>query len=136
MRFGKDNKEKVSVPMINHISEGTVIDGDIDCEQELLVNGTVRGSIRCAKKLVIAHHGQVFGNVSGADIIVSGSLEGDVCCAGLLVLESQSVVRGKISSTLLETHTGAKIRSQVCILGDRPNVEELSVSEHKQRTLL
>lgn len=89
MRFGKSESK---------IAEGTFIEGDIDCEQELLVSGTVKGNIRCGKKLVVAQNGKVFGNIFCDNMDVSGSIEGNIDSSGLLVLESQSVVLGKISS--------------------------------------
>lgn len=116
MRFKKEDKDKDRVlsPIISHIAEGTVIEGDINCEQELLISGTVKGNIRCGKKLVVAQNGRVFGNVHCLAVTVIGSIEGDINSSGLLVLESQSVVLGKITSLLMEVHAGAKIESQVC----------------------
>lgn len=124
MRFGKEVKEKERVlsPIISHIAEGTVIEGDIDCEAELLISGTVKGNIRCERKLVIAQNGRVFGNVSCQSVTLFGNIEGDIHSSGLLVLESQSVVLGRISSLLMEVHAGAKIESQVCT--SRENIEE------------
>lgn len=116
MRFKKEEKEheRVLSPIICHIAEGTVIEGDIDCEDELLVSGTVKGNIRCGKKLIIAQNGRVLGNVYCQAVTVMGNMEGDINSSGLLVLESQSLVLGKIASQSMEVHAGAKVESQVC----------------------
>lgn len=76
MIFTKKAKERVLSPVISHIAEGTLIEGDIDCEQELLISGTVKGNIRCGKKLVVAQNGRVFGNVSSQAVTVMGVSRG------------------------------------------------------------
>lgn len=113
MRFMKQDKERGLSPVISHIAEGTVIEGDIDCEQELLISGHVKGNIRCTKNLVVAEDGRVLGNVCCEEATIMGSIEGDINCKGLLVLQSQSSVLGKITSQAMEVHAGAKIESEV-----------------------
>lgn len=95
MRFKKEDKERVSSTIISHIAEGTVMEGDIDCEDELLISGTVKGNIRCRKKLVVTQNGKVFGSVCCQAVTVMGIIEGTIHCSGLLTLESQSVILDK-----------------------------------------
>lgn len=116
MRFKKEDKEKERVlsSIISHIAEGTVIEGTIDCEQELLISGTVKGNIRCGKKLIIAQNGRVLGNVCFQAVTIMGNIEVDFNSDGLLVLESQSIVLSQITSLLIEAYARTKIESQVC----------------------
>lgn len=116
MELGLENQRNISLyPNVNYVSEGTIINGDIYSEKDLMINGTINGTIKCTKKMTIAHQGRVLGNISGLDIVVYGSLDGNIDCDRLLILNSQSQVHGNISSVLIEIHAGAKIESEVYV---------------------
>lgn len=114
MIFRKEKKsEKISKPFFSHITAGTILEGDIHCEHELLVSGTVKGNISCDKKLVIAQTGKVIGNICGNSIIISGNIEGNIESDGLQIIESTAVIQGDITCTLIEVHPGAGIQAKV-----------------------
>lgn len=114
MIFRKEKKsEKISEPFFSHITAGTIIEGDIHCEHELLVSGTVKGNIFCDKKLVIVQTGKVIGNICGNTIIVSGGIEGNIESSSLLILESTAVIQADITCTSIEVHPGAGIQAKV-----------------------
>ena len=113
-RKEKQNK-KMAESFVSHITAGTILEGDIHCEHELLVSGTVKGNVLCDKKLVIAQTGKVMGNICGNSIIISGNIEGNIESGGLQIIESTAVIQGDITCTSIEIQAGARIESKVYV---------------------
>jgi cytoskeletal protein CcmA (bactofilin family) len=95
----QDSKEKLfSNPMksveTTLISASVVsLEGSIEAEGTLIVEGSVRGTIKCTS-LEILENGRVEANIEGENVTVAGEFEGDMICSRRLsILRKQESLR-------------------------------------------
>ena len=128
------------------IGKAAAFTGDLTAKGPITVAGTVQGNIECESKVCI--QGEVVGNISGRSVLVTGggkvrgnvtsttdlvlqagsavegdmqaaemtlegSITGNLSCAGNLNLGAKSVVTGDISTKDITTTLGAHINGRV-----------------------
>lgn len=99
------------LPEATVVAAGTRVDGNIDCEGDLHVEGMVRGAVR-ALRLVIGPEGAIDGQVAADDITVRGFIKGPVHTRHIH-LEADSTVEGDISTETIAIDTGARLSGAV-----------------------
>lgn len=70
------------------------MEGTVDCETDLRIEGRIRGSIRCSRNITIGETGVVFADVEGVSVVIAGSLTGDVIASGSLLIEATGQLNG------------------------------------------
>ena len=82
--------------------------GDITCQEDITVHGTVKGQITMTKgSLVVAPTGSADANVHGIRVTVHGKVKGDIVASERLELTDTAVVSGMVSAPSLIVHDGA-----------------------------
>ncbi|MGG4394889.1 polymer-forming cytoskeletal protein [Paenibacillus thiaminolyticus] len=76
------------------IGQATTLEGTVDCETDLRIEGRISGSIRCSRNITIGETGVVFADVEGVSVVIAGSLTGDVIASGSLLIESTGQLNG------------------------------------------
>jgi cytoskeletal protein CcmA (bactofilin family) len=94
------------------IGAGSTIVGDVLFGGGLRVDGTVRGSVRCADgdkggMLVISETGVVEGEVEASHVVVAGRITGPLHASELLELQPKARIAGDVRYKALEMHHGA-----------------------------
>ncbi len=114
-------KEKVTpVNIPNQLNAGTVIDGSINIEGHLRLDGKVKGDITCSGKLVIGEKGEVVGNINCLSADIIGAVHGDVQVKENTSLFSKSMVKGNIYTLSINIEPGAVFNGK-CIMGAHEN---------------
>ena len=93
--------------LINTITVGTSIKGDIQANGDFRLDGTLEGNITLAGKLVIGEQGRIVGNVVCQNANVIGIIDGNLSVKEFLTLYSTSKVRGDIVANKLAVEPGA-----------------------------
>ena len=101
---------------VNIISKQTIIDGSIRSENDIRVDGTVKGTLITKSKVVVGEGGVVEGDVACNHADVSGKVEGKMTVAELLKLNSTAVVEGDIITNKLIVEAGAQFNGN-CRMG-------------------
>jgi cytoskeletal protein CcmA (bactofilin family) len=84
------------------------ITGDITCQEDMTIHGTVKGTITMQQgTLVVAQTGIAEANVNGSTITVHGKVSGDVTATEKLELTDSAFVSGTISAPSLLLREGA-----------------------------
>jgi cytoskeletal protein CcmA (bactofilin family) len=96
------------------IGAGSTIVGDVIFAAGLRIDGTVRGSVRCADggkggMLVISETGAVEGEVQASHVVVAGRISGPVHASELLELQPKAKIAGDVHYKALEMHHGAVV---------------------------
>lgn len=78
------------------IGLGTSIQGKLECEANLRIEGHFHGEIDCAGQVVIGETGEAKSNIRGADIIVAGHVIGDIISEGRLTITGSGHVDGNV----------------------------------------
>ena len=117
--FNKDKNsgsEKQFSSSATLISAGTVLKGDIISENDLRIDGTVKGNIKCSAKIIIGSTGLVDGNIEGANADVTGKVQGNIAVKEFLQLRSDCNVLGNLSAAKLQIDPTATFNGQ-CQMG-------------------
>jgi cytoskeletal protein CcmA (bactofilin family) len=103
------------------ISAGTGITGNIDCDGDIVIDGTLRGSVR-AQGLTVGADGAIEGDVSADQVTVRGRVRGPIH-ARHIHLESGAEVEGDITTDTIAIDTGARLTGAVWQGGQEPQAE-------------
>ncbi|MNN03013.1 Polymer-forming cytoskeletal [compost metagenome] len=79
------------------IGQGSVVEGKMDCESNLRIEGKFKGEIQCKGQVIIGETGEANSNIYGADIVVAGIVIGDITTKGRLTITSSGEVKGNVS---------------------------------------
>lgn len=93
--------------LINTITIGTSIKGDIQANGDFRMDGTLEGNITLTGKLVIGEQGHIHGNVVCQNANVIGTIDGNLSVKEFLTLYSTSRVKGDIVANKLAIEPGA-----------------------------
>ena len=97
----------------NSLVQGTTIEGDIKSKNDIRVDGTIKGSLKCEAKVVIGPTGAVEGEVVCATAVIEGRFEGDLNARELLIIKEKANVHGQIRYGKLVVQPGAVLVGDV-----------------------
>ena len=117
----KKNKKVVNEtsnsPLVNIISEGTKIIGNIHSHSDMRISGVIDGEVNSKGKLIVSNVGKVNGNITSADLDIAGRVEGEVRVFNKLILRKSAIVDGDIYIKTLIVEEGAAING-ACHMGE------------------
>jgi cytoskeletal protein CcmA (bactofilin family) len=87
------------------ISASVNLEGSIEAEGTLIVEGSLRGTIKCTS-LEILENGRVEANIEGENVTVAGEFEGDMICSRRLSILRTGKVLGEITYSALSIESG------------------------------
>lgn len=111
--FGK--KDPTAIKTL--IAHGTRIQGDVQFEDGLRVDGEVHGAIcapsGCGSMLVISEGAVVEGGVKADHVIINGTVKGPIEARDALELQAKARVEGDVQYAALAMQHGASILGQL-----------------------
>ena len=99
------------------VGPSVTVEGDFASEGDILVKGTVSGSVKTSRMLTVEEGAKIFANIKAGTAIVAGSIKGNVKIADSLELKSTAQVGGDIDCKVLIVEGGALIRGKVTMKG-------------------
>ncbi|HET7620442.1 MAG TPA: polymer-forming cytoskeletal protein [Gemmatimonadaceae bacterium] len=97
------------------IAAGTTINGDVDTDGVIRIEGRVEGSIRAARQVLIGRQGSVLGDISTREAVIGGKVEGTITATERLEVQSTSLIVGDINTRAIAVIEGGKINGTVRI---------------------
>jgi cytoskeletal protein CcmA (bactofilin family) len=108
---------------INLVGAGTTIKGDINCNGDIRIDGSLQGNLNTKGKVVIGETGKVKGEIVCKNSDLSGELEGKIKVSELLSLKSTAKIFGDIIANKLAIEPGSKFTGNCNMTGETiPNV--------------
>ena len=104
--FNSTSQYEESTAM-NHIVQGTEINGDLVSDSNVLIDGEMNGNISCSGKVIIGPTGKIKGNLVCVHAEIQGTIDGEVTVEGLLTLTSTARIKGDIQTSKLVIQEGA-----------------------------
>ncbi len=101
--------------VISIIGAGMTLVGDTDTDGSLRIEGTIRGSVRAGKSVVVGKDGLVDGSVFTQDAVIAGRVSGGIHAESRLELQATSEVSGEIVAPRMQVEEGAKVQGQVAV---------------------
>ena len=115
--FGKKDHSAIKTL----IAQGTRIEGDMQFEDGLRVDGEVYGAIHAKSDggslLVISEGAVAEGGLRADHVIINGTVRGPVEARELLELQPKARIEGDVQYVALEMHQGATILGQLRPMG-------------------
>jgi cytoskeletal protein CcmA (bactofilin family) len=115
--FGKKETTSATNPKaMNQLGQGTVINGEINSDADIRIDGTVRGNVISKGKIVLGATGLIEGDIRSENAYLEGRVNGKVEVADLLILSKTSFINGDIMIKKLVVEEGAKFNGK-CTMG-------------------
>jgi cytoskeletal protein CcmA (bactofilin family) len=124
--MAKDQPAQPSSGAISIIAPGTKVNGDVETDGTLRVEGTVEGMIRAAKAVVVGKDGVVIGDIMTQDAVIGGRVTGTVVAESRLELQATCIIDGEIRARRVKLDEGGKVNGQVA-MGDTPTPRPVAV---------
>lgn len=99
--------------VISIIGPGMRVVGDCETDGTLRVEGTVEGTVRANKAVVIGKDGIVKGDVITQDAIIGGRVTGAVVAESRLELQATCAVDGEIRARRIKLDEGGRVNGTV-----------------------
>lgn len=103
---------------INTLVEGTTLEGTINTQHDLRVDGQVNGTINCEGKLIIGGSGFVNGDVVAHNAVIEGRFDGNLHVHDILDVRETADVTGEIKTGKLLVQNGASFTGN-CDMGHK-----------------
>ncbi len=106
----KDEVETVVGPSVN-------VEGDFSSEGNIIVKGTVAGSVHTSKHLSVEQGAKIFANVRAGSAQVAGEVKGNMKVKEVLELTSTARIMGDLEVKTLIVEAGALVSGKVIMPG-------------------
>jgi cytoskeletal protein CcmA (bactofilin family) len=116
-------KEKEPVPtalpspsregVISIIGPGMRVVGDCETEGTLRIEGTVEGTIKAGKAVVLGKDGVVVGDVNTQDAVIGGRVTGSIIAESRLELQATCLIEGEVRARRIRLDEGGKVNGKV-----------------------
>lgn len=94
------------------------IEGDIDAEDDLFVDGEVDGNVIAPNhKLYIGPNANVKANIQAKNVVLAGNLEGNIEASDRVELRGKCTLMGDVRSARILIEYGAFIKGAVEVVG-------------------
>ena len=97
------------VPGLSIIGAGMRVVGDIAADGVVKIEGSVTGTVRAAKQVLVARGGEVEGDVVSREAIIGGEVRGAIYAEERVELQATSVVHGDIHTKRLLIQEGGEM---------------------------
>jgi cytoskeletal protein CcmA (bactofilin family) len=91
--------------------------GELTAEEDLLIQGSIEGSIRHSSSLTIGESGHIKANVSAEYVAVEGNVEGDIHGTQSVTIRETANINGNISSPTVSLLEGATFNGRIDMTG-------------------
>ncbi len=109
------------------IGQDLIINGEIKCKSDLMIEGQVEGNISCVS-LYVGKSGRIIGDINTDDVLVEGTIHGMIN-SGSVELKDGCILEGNISSQTLSIDHGAEFTGSVRHSKDSGNHKLKEVAE-------
>lgn len=93
--------------------------GELSGEEDLLIEGTVEGSINLGDCLVaVGSKGQIKADIKARAVNIEGQVDGDVHAKELVTVKVGSKMNGNLKAERVHLEDGAKFRGGIEMTGD------------------
>jgi len=111
----------------NSLVQGTNVEGTVQAEKDIRIDGTMKGTLICKGKVIIGPTGTIIGDVQCENAVIEGRFEGIMTVGEVLHIKETAKVEGDISTQKLIVQPGS-IFNVKCKMGNGTNGVQRKVS--------
>ena len=98
---------------VGMIGSGLMIRGELRGQEDLIIEGTVEGTITMEKSLTIEEGGKIRANIETENITVRGEVEGDLVARNKITIHQGARITGDMKAPRIEIEDGAYYKGNV-----------------------
>jgi cytoskeletal protein CcmA (bactofilin family) len=124
---GSDDSKSALLPGSNSLSiiaAGTRIDGNLETDGVIKIEGRVEGSVRAARQVLVGRQGEVQGDIHTREAVIGGRVQGTIVATERLEVQGTSVIVGDIETRAIAVIEGGRINGTVRISDAREASQE------------
>lgn len=110
----------------NSLVQGTNIEGSLQADKDIRIDGTLTGTLNCKGKVIIGPTGYISGDVQCENAVIEGRFEGIMMVSDVLHVKETARVEGDVTTQKLVVQPGS-IFNVKCKMG-MPNSPNRKVS--------
>ena len=99
--------------VISIIGPGMKLVGDCETDGTIRIEGTVEGTVRAGKAVVVGKDGVVSGDIVTQDAVVSGTVVGTLVAESRLELQATCRIEGDVRARRMQLEEGAILNGTV-----------------------
>ncbi len=117
-----DEVDTVVGPSVN-------VEGDFASEGNIIVKGSVSGSVHTSKHLLIEQGAKIMANVDAGSATISGTVKGNLRVKESLELTAGAIVLGDIKVKVLKVEAGALLQGKIVM---KVPIKEMQLEDNKK----
>ena len=96
------------VKALNSIAQDTKVNGDIESDGDIRIDGILDGTLICRGRVVLGAEARIKGEIHSYTAEISGVVEGEITVTDLLSLKSTAVIIGDLVMGRFSVEPGAR----------------------------
>jgi cytoskeletal protein CcmA (bactofilin family) len=93
------------------VAEAVAIVGQLNCQDDLSLEGHFKGSIQAGKyTVVIGSNGLADGDITAKNLLVKGKVVGEISVADRIIIAKTGTIIGNLQAARVELENGAKYK--------------------------
>jgi cytoskeletal protein CcmA (bactofilin family) len=125
--MAKNKADKGGGGLNTIIGKDSVIEGTIEVQGGLRVDGIVRGTVSASDSLAVGDSGRVEADLASSIVVVGGKVSGNILAKDKVELQSKAEVEGDITTKNLIIEEGAVFHGRCNMKG--PSAGSVTVDE-------
>jgi cytoskeletal protein CcmA (bactofilin family) len=99
--------------VISIVGSGMKVNGDVETEGTIRIEGRVEGTVRAGKAVVVGKDGKIKGDIFTQDAVVGGEVNGTIVAESRIELQATCVVDGEIRARRIQLDEGGRVNGKV-----------------------
>lgn len=95
------------------IGAGITIEGEVSADDEIVVQGTIRGKLEAREGVTVEAGGVVEADIVSGPLTVAGSITGNITSSDRVDLQAGAKVVGNVKATRITIADGAQFKGNV-----------------------
>jgi cytoskeletal protein CcmA (bactofilin family) len=91
----------------NSLVQGTNIEGTVQADKDIRIDGTLKGTLNCKGKVIIGPTGYITGEVQCENAVIEGRFEGVLLVNDILHVKETARVEGDVTTQKLVVQPGS-----------------------------
>lgn len=121
---GGDEVETIIGPSVQ-------VEGNFVANGDIVIEGSVSGSIKTAQNLRIGENARIFASVAAANAVIAGEVQGNVKIQESLELTQNAKIFGDIRAKVISVAAGASIHGK-CLVGVDKKTRLEKLGDHEK----
>lgn len=108
--------------IMNVIHKGTELDGNLNVNGSIRIDGKLKGKVKATEKIVIGQTGIIDGELIAKDINLSGRCRGTISAENSCIFQSTAEFEGDIKCKKLVVEDGVVVDGNIIMKEERGKV--------------